>query len=150
MPLSYFLDEFKKGLRETSKYILSHHEPKSYYKCYSLKLKSNVLHICSRCSGIFFGILLGLLLNYLDIFDKQHKYLIILIFPSFTLLNWALTTFTKRIGSNFARSLSGVLLGIAYAFGLSFLFGSSSKIFVICVGLFYSIISLTLIVKKAR
>jgi uncharacterized membrane protein len=140
--------EFKAGLNKTSKYILSHHEPKEYYKCYSLKIKDKTLHFCSRCLGIYLGIILGIILYYNRIFNEQNYYLAIFIFPIFTLIDWTITAFTKYRSHNLIRTGFGVLLGVAYSFGLILFFKTFPNYLLIFIGFFYVIISFFLIMKQ--
>lgn len=121
MVINNFFEELKEGLKETAKYLFSHHEPKEYYKCYLFGTDNTKIHFCSRCLGIYLGILFGLLI-YLN-FNLSPKifYFFITIFPLFALADWFRTNKKIYLGNNFLRSFSGFFLGIAYIWGI-FLF----------------------------
>jgi len=148
MNFKYTLKELKRGIKETSKYMLSHHKKEDYYKCYLLKLKNNQIAFCSRCLGIYLGIVMGIILFSLQIFNKNLYYLSIAFFPIFTILDWSISAFTKSKSNNFFRTFSGIFLGIAYAFGLILFFKTFPNYFIIFIGFFYIILSFLLILKK--
>lgn len=148
MRFKYILKELKKGVGETSKYILSHHEKEDYYKCYLLKIKNRHVAFCSRCLGIYLGILLGILVLNFQILDKNFSYLIISFFPLFALIDWSISAFTKSKSNNFIRTSSGVFLGIAYAFGFFLFFKTFPNYFILSIGFFYAIIAFLLIKIK--
>ena len=103
MNIKIIFREMKIGIKETSKYILSHHEPKDYYKCYLLKLNNKKLYFCSRCTGIYIGIIIGLLLHFSKSVNEYYYYYPIIIFPIFTLIDWSITAFTNNKSTNFFR-----------------------------------------------
>lgn len=53
--------ELETGLTRTRRYLLSHHEPEDYHKCWRLQAFGHHHHLCARCTGIYPGILAGLL-----------------------------------------------------------------------------------------
>ena len=143
-------DELKQGIKETSKYIFSHHQPEEYYKCYSLKMKNNKIYFCSRCLGIYFGIFLGILSHHLEIFNEFIIYVAIAIFPFFTIVDWTISAFNIHKSHNFLRTFFGILLGIAYSYGMILFFTKFPNYYVIVIGLFYIMISLSLLFYKNR
>ena len=148
MDIRDIFNELRIGLRKTSKYFLSHHEPKEYYKCYSLKTKKNNLYFCSRCLGIYLGIIIGLIFHFSKSFNEPHYYLPIIIFPIFTLIDWSIAAFTKYKSNNLVRSGFGILLGIAYSLGLILFFKTFPNYLLIFPGFFYIVISFFLIMKQ--
>lgn len=140
-----FSDELKIGFSETFKYALSHHEPTEYYKCFHLKIKGNDIYICSRCLGVYIGILSGLILGLSLFLDPLISLIIMAIFPLLALLDWALSTFTSYKSHNFVRFISGVLLGTAYSSGLLLVLKNRMILSVILIELCYIIIAFIMI-----
>ena len=147
MNFKYILNEFKKGIKETSKYFLSHHKREDYYKCYILNFKKNQIALCSRCLGIYIGIIIGITLFYLQIYNRNFYYFSIAFFPIFTIIDYSISNFTKYKSNNFFRTSSGILLGVAYALSLILFFKTFLNYFIIIIGLIYLIIALILILK---
>lgn len=145
MHFKYIVGELKKGILETSKYILSHHKKEDYHKCYLFKIKNRRIAVCARCLGVYVGIIMGAILFSSQIFNKNLYYLSIGIFPMFALVDWSVSTFTKYKSNNFFRMSSGFFLGIAYIFGLILLLRTPLDYFIIAIGLFYLITALLLL-----
>ena len=148
MSLEHISKELKKGIKETSKYILSHHKKEDYCKCYLFKLRNHNIAICSRCLGIYGGIVIGMVLLSLQIFDRYLHYFLIAFFPIFSIIDWSISAFTRYKSNNLFRTLSGILLGIAYAFGLIIFLETFPNYFIIIIGSFYIILTLLLLSKK--
>lgn len=112
--------ELRDGLRETRTYLLSHHVPAERYRCYAPRVRGHKLHLCARCSGIYPGIALGVAVHLLEL-SPLTAFLFVVVFPLPALVDWVLTTFTGRRGSNLVRTASGALLGYGYGLGLVYL-----------------------------
>ncbi|WP_394697794.1 DUF2085 domain-containing protein [uncultured Methanomethylovorans sp.] len=140
--------ETKIALKETSKYILSHHQPNEYYKCYSLSVLNQKIYICSRCFGIYVGILTGIIIFNPVIQNLRYYYLLIAVLPIFTLIDWSISAFKIYRSHNIVRTGSGVLLGISYSSGLIILFKSFPNYYIIGIGLVYTLIALFLLQKQ--
>ena len=150
MTLKDILKELKRGIKETSKYVFSHHKKENYYKCYLFKLKNHQIAICSRCLGIYLGIAMGVILFSLQILNKNVYYYSIAFFPIFIIIDWSISAFTKYKSNNLLRTTSGMFLGVAYAFGLILFFKTFPNYFVIIIGFFYLILTLLLILIKEK
>ncbi|WP_436925887.1 DUF2085 domain-containing protein [Halosimplex amylolyticum] len=105
--------ELRAGLARTRRYLLSHHEPGEYYRCHSLSLGGRTVHVCARCSGVYPGILAGVALVLTGTGPAAWPWLVA-AGPAPALVDWAVTTFTRRRGSNALRTASGALLGLGY------------------------------------
>lgn len=140
--------EIKIALKETSRYILSHHQPEEYYKCYSLNILNKKIHVCSRCLGIYLGILIGITIFHIDTLNLKSYYLLIAFFPLFTLIDWSVSAFKIHKSYNVVRTGFGVLLGISYSMGFIILFETFPNYYIIFVGLVYVLISLLLLRKQ--
>ncbi|WP_340098827.1 DUF2085 domain-containing protein [Salinibaculum salinum] len=112
--------ELRHGLRETRKYLLSHHVPAERYRCYAPRVRGHQIHLCARCSGIYPGIALGVAAQLLEL-SPLTAFLFVAICPLPALADWHLTTFTSRRGSNLVRTATGALLGYGYGLGLVYL-----------------------------
>lgn len=77
--------------------------------------KGKQFPLCSRCTGIFIGYIIGILLiimSYIFHFDIFNPiYIVILLLPMF--LDGTIQYFTKYESNNFKRLITGLLGGIA-------------------------------------
>lgn len=138
--------ELRKGLAETRKYLLAHHRPSEYHRCYSPDIAGRRVQICARCSGIYPGIVAGFLAHaFLP--DGYSSVLWVALFPLPALLDWTVTTFSGTDGSNPVRTATGMLLGYGYALGLSLLlFESNSN--VLAIGISYAVVAGVLLFRS--
>jgi len=150
MNINIIFQEVRLGIRKTSNYILSHHEPNEYYKCYNLNIKNKNIYFCSRCVGIYIGIIVGLILNNINLINKENYYLIIILFPIFALIDWSIDAFTEYDNNKFLSSISGIFLGIAYILGVLLFIETFPNYFLILLGTIYSLLTLILIILKKR
>ena len=110
--------ELRKGLAATAPFLLSHHVPAERYRCYAPAVFGRRVHLCARCSGVHPGIAAGLLAAaFGPAFLADLRLVAVLPLPA--LVDWAVTTFTRRRGSNAVRTLTGALLGYGYGLGLA-------------------------------
>ena len=140
------LNEIKVGLKETSKYVLSHHPPNEYFKCYSLMIGNKKIYFCARCLGIYLGIFLGIIIYSYELFIDRY-YAFIIIFPIFTFIDWAISGSKINRSYNYVRTFFGILLGIAYILGLILFIETFPNIFLTIVVLFYITITFLLLFK---
>lgn len=132
------------GWRATRPYLLSHHRPSEYDRCYALAVGDRTVRLCARCSGIYPGIALGLLLGV-----RSPAWLptlaVVALGPLPALLDWARTAGADApSGSNPVRTATGALLGIAYGLGLvALLAGHDWR--VLAVGLGYGALAAVLL-----
>lgn len=130
----FSFSEFNSALKETSKYILSHHSTKDYDKCWRI----GEFRLCTRCIGIYFGILIGALIYYLGLL-KGYYFSIISIFPIFMFLDWFLTKKKITRSHNLIRIGTGALCGIAYSLGLILLV-KEQILYVLAPGIIYTLL----------
>ena len=57
-------EEFREGVAETRRYLLSHHEPEEFDRCYAPSVRGRRVHLCARCCGVYPGIAAGLLARH--------------------------------------------------------------------------------------
>lgn len=139
-------EEFGRGLRETRRYLLSHHPPADYHKCYRVAPFGRTVRLCSRCVGIYPGIVLGLL-GYLLVPPSTPTFLGVAVLPAPALVDWTVTTYTGRSGHNVVRTLTGLLLGIGYGLGLGMVVGGLDGR-VIVVGVVYGVVAGVLLARR--
>ncbi len=129
--------EFRKGIMETQRYVLSHHPDEEWDCCYAPTIYGRQFHICARCSGIYPGILLGII-AYLSGFLTPLNWLVVLVFPVPALFDWWLSITGLFEGWNPLRTLTGGLLGVAYGLGLGIFLGQG-ELWILGVGLLYGV-----------
>lgn len=141
--------ELRGGLRETRRYLLAHHEPSEWYRCYAPTVFGRRLHVCARCAGIYPGIAAGLLAYTVGPAWLVDIALVALL-PLPALVDWALTSFTERRGYNPVRTVTGGLLGYGYGLGLILFFlGGDMRVPV--VGVAYAVLAGALLaVQQSR
>lgn len=139
MRSSSTLSELKAGLAETRRYLLSHHEPSGYHRCHTLRFRGRTVRLCARCSGVYPGIALGLVLFVTGLFAPVHLGLVAAL-PLPALLDWCLTHFRPAEGSNAVRTATGALLGTGYGLGLGYLLGER-ELLVLLVGVVYALLA---------
>ncbi|SEH12393.1 Uncharacterized membrane protein [Natronorubrum sediminis] len=133
------LAELRRGVASMGPYVLSHHLLSERHRCYSPTVFGRRVDLCSRCLGIYPGILLGLYVANAGHFGA-NSLLVVAVFPLPALLDWTLTTYTKRRGYNVVRTATGFLLGYGYGLGLVRLFlKADSRVF--GVGIAYAVVA---------
>lgn len=137
------------GLAETRRYLLSHHEPAEHYRCYAPVVFGRRVRLCARCSGVYPGILAGLLAVLVGP-AALSRFAVVAVLPLPALLEWAATAFTDRRGWNGVRTATGALLGYGYAIGLGRLF-LAGDLRVLAVGVGYGLAAAGLLARhRAR
>lgn len=131
--------ELRKGLAETRKYLLAHHRPSEYHRCYSPHVAGRRVHICARCLGIYPGIVAGLF-AYAFLPDGYSSVLWVALLPLPALLDWTVTTFSGTEGFNPVRTATGALLGYGYALGVSLLV-FEFNVSVLGIGISYAVVA---------
>lgn len=139
-------EELEAGLAETRTYLLSHHEPAQYHRCYRLSVRGRTVRLCARCLGIYPGIAIGVAAAATDVAPNVQPAMV-LLFPALALVDWTVTTFTATGGANGIRTGSGLFLGIAYGLGLWMLL-VDGVIWVVLVGLGYGGVAAVLLARK--
>jgi uncharacterized membrane protein len=132
------LTELRAGMRETRRYLLSHHESDEWNRCYTARVPfdGRPVRLCARCSGIYPGIAVGLLASLHGIVPVTP--LLVAVLPAFALADWTVTTLTDRNGSNQTRTVTGALLGVGYGIGLVGLTDPATRVSVLLVGAGYA------------
>ena len=134
--------ELRRAWRRTRPYLLSHHEPDEWDRCYAPTVSGRQFHVCARCAGIYPGIAIGVIAGLLGRTDADLG--IITLTPLPALVDWLATTDTDRRGHNAVRTITGGLLGYGYGRGLARLV-HSRDMRVIAIGASYATLAATLL-----
>lgn len=135
--------ELRVGLARARPFLLSHHRPANYDRCYSPAVRGRTIRLCARCSGIYPGILAGLW-AFVGAPSPVRDVVLVVVFPLPALLDWSTSALTDREGSNPGRTATGFLLGYGYGLGLAHLF-LAGTVLVVLVGVGYGIVAVLLL-----
>lgn len=133
------LRELREGWRATRPFLLSHHEPHEWDRCYAPVLFGRRVRVCARCLGIYPGIAAGVLAA-IAAPPIATGLALVAVLPLFALADWTLTTFTDRSGWNAVRTATGALLGYAYGLGLA-TFATTLDLRVPLIGVGYALLA---------
>lgn len=103
--------------RELFARVLAHQHRSESHRCLWLPLGSLRLALCSRCTGLYPTLLLGLALQlalHLSTRITWIDWSLVLGLSVPALLDWGASRLGRK-GSNFIRVLTGILLGLALA-----------------------------------
>lgn len=139
--------ELRDGLAETRRFVLSHHRPSEYDRCYSPRVAGRRVRVCARCLGVYPGIATGIL-TALFLLDDTPVALVALValLPLPALCDWALTTFRPARGYNVVRTITGALLGCGYGLGLVLLL-IDGRLCVLATGVGYAVLAGVLLAR---
>ncbi len=138
--------ELRAGLAAAAPFLLSHHVPAERHRCYAPVVFGRRVHVCARCSGVYPGIAAGLVVPAIGpavLVDLR----LVAVLPLPALLDWAVTTFTPRRGTNGVRTLTGLLLGYGYGLGLTVLV-SGPRLPVLSIGAVYAVVAGVLVSRS--
>lgn len=113
--------EVRRGLRETRRFLFSHHTPDEFYRCHRVRVLGRGVVLCARCTGVYPGILLGVAVHLAGV-GPLTAFWLVAVCPLPALLDWAMTTLRDYRGSNAVRTATGILLGFGYGSGLGHLY----------------------------
>ena len=138
--------EFREGVAETRRYLLSHHEPEEFDRCYAPAVRGRRVRLCARCSGVYPGIAAGLAAVAVGPPAPTGIGLVALL-PLAALAEWSVTAFTAW-GTNPGRTATGALLGYGYGLGAGLLVGGDLR--VLAIGAVYGLAALGLLARHRR
>lgn len=105
-------------LRETLHMMLSHHPPSMFGHCLRVSFRGRSLYLCSRCTGIYSGLGLGIVFLFLTGFPREPSWLwffLALAIGFSTVVEWISQRLTPRKTTNLIRAGSGFLSGTSLA-----------------------------------
>lgn len=106
------------GILDTLSMLLSHHPPSQYGHCLRVSYKGHSIYFCGRCSGIYGGLGLGLILLFFfnSILQPDWLWFMISMAVGFaTVVDWVSQRLTPRKTTNFVRAITGFLSGFCLA-----------------------------------
>ena len=110
-------DDIKQGLHM----MISHHPPSLYGHCLRISIRGHSIYFCGRCTGIYGGLGIGLLVFFLfriSLTPTWLWFLISVILGFSTVVDWMSQRLTPRKTTNNIRALTGFCSG----FGLAIVF----------------------------
>lgn len=131
--------ELRTGLAETKRYLLSHHTPDQYHRCYTLRMRGRTVRLCARCLGIYPGIAVGFAVFVFGLFGS-FQLLLVATLPMPALVDWTVTHLYYPDGRNRIRTVTGVALGVGYGLGVGHLLVGREPL-VLAVGACYGALS---------
>ncbi len=122
--------------------LIAHHEPAQFHKTLRFRIFNTNIRLCTRCTGIYLGIIATILLFLLAV-NIPHilQLLIIFAFPIPAIVDWGLDKYNLWKGSNTTRFVSGFMLGICYIFLWARFIKNPLDIMVWSVAVVYSVIA---------
>lgn len=139
--------EFKKALRRSSKYFLSHHDEGQLDRCYSLKLGPRNIDLCSRCLGIYPGFIAG---YFVFSYFRPLSALEIFFSGLPTVAEKYFSSVTNRISSNYLRTFTGLILGLGFMNGILELLENPLKMELLAISAFYLAVTVILLELESK
>jgi uncharacterized membrane protein len=127
------------ALAETRHYLLAHHEPHRYHRCYAVRVRGQTVRLRARCSGVYPGVAAGLALFLTGLFASVHL-AVVALFPLPALVDWLVTHVRSTDGWNPVRTTTGFLLGTGYGLGPGLLV-LDGELLVLGVGIGYALLA---------
>ena len=113
-------DDIKEGIHM----LLSHHPPSLYGHCLRLSFRGRSLYFCGRCTGIYGGLGIGiilLLLFQVDLRPQWFWFMFSVILGFTTVVDWMSQRLTPRKTTNHIRAVTG--FGSGFGLAIIFLMG---------------------------
>ncbi len=105
-------------MKEVLHTMISHHPPSLYSHCLRVKVFGRSLYFCSRCSGIYGGLGIGIiiiLLAGLSLRPSGLWFMIALVLGFATVTDWMTQRLAPRKTRNLVRTSTGFLSGLGLA-----------------------------------
>jgi uncharacterized membrane protein len=105
-------------IKETLHTLVSHHPPSLYSHCLRVSILGRSIYFCSRCSGIYGGMglgLAGIFLLQITLEPKWLWFMLALIFGFSTVTDWMTQRIAPRKTRNSVRFLTGLMAGLGLA-----------------------------------
>ena len=140
--------ELAAGLRTTGEYVLSHHEREHWDRCHAVPVPGfdARVRLCARCTGVYPGIAAGVLAAGWGVVPVAA--LVVVLLPAATVVE-RLAEARPSVaydGTNWVRTATGALLGVAYGLGLvGLLLRPATRGWVVAVGAGYAVVAAALL-----
>jgi len=150
--MTAFLKQIQNKLKDIDKrtiqLFLSHHLEGEYDRCLNLPFGSRHWRICSRCTGVYAGIILGIIASLMTDMSSFIANTVILIFPLPAFIDFYLNQADIYSGTNFSRVSTGIMLGFMYSITAYSILTSPLELVPYIAILGYGILTLLLINKN--
>ena len=116
-------DDVKEGIHM----LLSHHPPSLYGHCLRVSFRGRSLYFCGRCTGIYGGLAIGMVLIVLfqiNLTPSWFWFLFSIILGFTTVVDWMSQRLAPRKTTNYIRAITGFCSGLGLA--IIFLLGDLS------------------------
>ncbi len=139
------IEEFKKALKRTAPYLLSHHSEENLDRCYKVTPIGREFYLCSRCTGIYTGLLLAFA-SFTALSSFSVSTVFLLAFP--TILEKYMTDIQGYNSRNLLRTFNGILLGFGYVWGIKLFAQNPFDPAIIFTGIFFLVSGLIFLCKS--
>lgn len=96
--------------------LLAHHEPERFDRTILIRFSGKSIRLCTRCTGIYFGILVTVILLLSGFHLPQTAEVVVAaVFPLPAMSDWSLDRYGIWKGTNSIRFISGFMMGASYA-----------------------------------
>ncbi|MFW9907953.1 MAG: DUF2085 domain-containing protein [Candidatus Thorarchaeota archaeon] len=105
-------------IKETLHTLISHHPPSLYSHCLRVSFLGRSIYFCSRCSGIYGGMGIGVLAIFLLQVSMRPSWLwfmLALVLGFSTVVDWMSQRLSPRKTRNSVRFITGFLSGVGLA-----------------------------------
>ncbi|MDF1540173.1 MAG: DUF2085 domain-containing protein [Candidatus Thorarchaeota archaeon] len=108
----------KDEIKETMHTLISHHPPSLYSHCMRVSIFGRSLYFCSRCTGIYGGMGIGVIAIFLlgiNLSPPWLWFMIALILGFSTVTDWMTQRISPRKTRNSVRFVTGAMSGLGLA-----------------------------------
>ncbi len=105
--------------------LISHHPPSLYGHCLRLSFRGRSLYFCGRCTGIYGGLVLGivlLLIFQVNLTPEWFWFMFSVLLGFTTVVDWMSQRLTPRKTTNHIRAITG--FGSGFGLAIIFLMGN--------------------------
>ncbi len=125
---------------------LSHHPREQYGHCVRILVGRHAVYLCGRCTGIYSGLILGILAFFVFGIIPEPSWLwfgIAVIIGMATVVDWMTQRLTPRKTTVRVRFVTGIMSGVGLA--IIFVLGNLFYLLIAMIVMFISIGSVSLI-----
>jgi uncharacterized membrane protein len=108
----------KDEIKESIHVMFSHHPPSLFGHCLRVSFRGHSIYFCSRCSGIYGGLFIGVIVFFFWRLPMELSWLWFLIALGLglsTIIEWSTQRLTPRKTKNLLRVSTGFLSGLGLA-----------------------------------
>jgi uncharacterized membrane protein len=137
----------RREMKESVEILLSHHPPSLYGHCLRLSLRGHSLYFCGRCTGIYGGLALGLvILLVMNVrLEPSWAWFFAAVAVGFaTVIDWSTQRLTPRKTTVQVRAVTGLMSGLS----LAVIFGTANILYMlIALGIMMGTIGIVTVIE---